>query len=220
MHALWQDIRYGLRMLAKNPGFTVVAILTLALGVGATTAIFSVIYGVLLRPLPYTHPEQIVHLWEMSDEGHRMNFADPNFADMQSQNHSLQGIAEYGNSLESVSGGKDPSRTMVAYVSRDFFTIMGVHPAIGRGFALEEQRNNAPATALVSYAGVLGVAAGILGSLVLARWLQSQLFGVSATDPVTFVCVALILILLSLAACWIPGRRAARVDPMVALRYE
>jgi len=152
MHALWQDVRYGLRMLAKNPGFTVVAVLTLALGVGATTAIFSVVYGVLLRPLPYTHPEQIVHLWEMSDEGHRMNFADPNFADMQSQNHSLQGIAEYGNSLESVSGGKEPSRTMVAYVSRDFFTVMGVHPAIGRSFAPEEQRNNAPATALVSYA--------------------------------------------------------------------
>jgi putative ABC transport system permease protein len=151
MHALWQDVRYGLRMLAKNPGFAVVAVLTLALGVGATTAIFSVIYGVLLRPLPYTHPEQIVHLWEISDEGHRMNFADPNFADMQSQSHSLQGIAEYASSLESVSGGKEPSRTMVAYVSRDFFAVMGVHPAIGRGFAAEEQRNNAPAAALVSY---------------------------------------------------------------------
>ncbi len=152
MHAFWQDVRYGLRMLAKNPGFTVVTVLTLALGVGATTAIFSVIYGVLLRPLPYSHPEQIVHLWEMSDEGHRMNFADPNFADMHSQNHSLQGIAEYNNSLESVSGGKEPSRTMVAHVSHDFFSVMGVNPAIGRGFAPEEQRNNAPATALVSYA--------------------------------------------------------------------
>ena len=151
MHALWQDVRYGLRMLAKNPGFTVVAVLTLALGVGATTAIFSVIYGVLLRPLPYSHPEQIVHLWEISDEGHRMNFADPNFADMQSQSQSLQGIAEYASSLESVSGGREPSRTMAAYVSRDFFAVMGVHTAIGRGFATEEQRNNAPAAALVSY---------------------------------------------------------------------
>jgi len=151
MHALWQDVRYGLRMLAKNSGFTVVAVLTLALGVGATTAIFSVIYGVLLRPLSYTHPEQIVHLWEMSAEGHRMNFADPNFTDMRSQNHSLQGIAEYASSLESVSGGKEPSRTMVASVSRDFFAVMGVQPAIGRWFAAEEQRNNAPAAALVSY---------------------------------------------------------------------
>ena len=151
MHALWQDVRYGLRMLAKNSGFTVVAVLTLALGVGATTAIFSVIYGVLLQPLSYTHPEQIVHLWEMSAEGHRMNFADPNFTDMQSQNHSLQGIAEYASSLESVSGGKEPSRTMVASVSRDFFAVMGVQPAIGRWFAAEEQRNNAPAAALVSY---------------------------------------------------------------------
>jgi len=151
MHALWQDVRYGLRMLAKNSGFTVVAVLTLALGVGATTAIFSVIYGVLLQPLSYTHPEQIVHLWEMSAEGHRMNFADPNFTDMRSQNHSLQGIAEYASSLESVSGGKEPSRTMVASVSRDFFAVMGVQPAIGRWFAAEEQRNNAPAAALVSY---------------------------------------------------------------------
>ena len=152
MHALWQDVRYGLRMLAKNPGFTVVAVLTLALGVGATTAIFSVIYGVLLRPLPYTHPEQIVHLWEMSDEGHHMNFADPNFADMQFQNHSLQGIAEYGNLLESVSGGKEPTRTMVAPVSRDFFAVLGVQSAMGRGFAPEEQRYNTPVTAMVSYA--------------------------------------------------------------------
>ena len=152
MHAFWQDVRYGLRMLAKSPGFTVVAILTLALGVGATTAIFSVIYGVLLRPLPYTHPEQIVHLWEMSRDGHHMNFADPNFADVQAQNHSLQGMAEYANVLESVSGGKEPTRTMVAPVSRDFFTVLGVQPTIGRGFAAEEQRYNAPATALVSYA--------------------------------------------------------------------
>src|SRR5271165_86625 len=152
MHALWQDVRYGLRMLSKNPGFTVVAVLTLALGVGATTAIFSVIYGVLLQPLPYPHPEQIVQLWEVNAQRNRMNFADPNFADIRSESHSLQGMAEYGNRLESVSGGKEPTRTRIAVVSSDFFAVMGVLPTIGRGFAVEEQRNNAPATALVSYA--------------------------------------------------------------------
>jgi putative ABC transport system permease protein len=151
MHALWQDVRYGLRMLSKNPGFTVVAVLTLALGVGATTAIFSVIYGVLLQPLPYPHPEQIVQLWEVNAQRDRMNFADPNFADIRSGSHSLQGMAEYGNRLESVSGGKEPTRTRIAVVSSDFFAVMGVLPATGRGFAVEEQRNNAPATALVSY---------------------------------------------------------------------
>ena len=138
--SLLRDFRYALRTLARNPGFAFVSVLALALGIGANTAIFTVVNSVLLQPLPYTHPEQIVHLWEMSDEGHRMNFADPNFTDMQSQNHSLQGIAEYASSLESVSGGKEPSRTMVASVSRDFFAVMGVHPAIGRGFAAEEGR--------------------------------------------------------------------------------
>ena len=152
MHAFWQDVRYGLRMLAKSPGFTVVAVLTLALGVGATTAIFSVIYGVLLRPLPYTRPEQIVHLWEMSAEGRRMNFADPNFADMQSQNHSFQGVAEYGHSFgigvrrQGAESYDDRCR-----VAR-FLHGHGSAALDWPGFVPEEQRNNAPATALISYA--------------------------------------------------------------------
>ncbi len=152
MQTLWQDIRYGLRMLAKNPGFTAVAVLTLALGVGATTAIFSVVYGVLLRPLPYSHPEQIVQMWEVNDGGGRMNFADPNFSDVRSQNHSLQGVAEYRGSLEPVSGGNEANPAMVTSMSQDFLTVMAVQPFIGRGFAPEEARADAPATALVSHA--------------------------------------------------------------------
>ncbi len=152
MLTLWQDIRYGMRMLAKNPGFMAVAVLTLALGVGATTAIFSVVYGVLLRPLPYSHPEQIVQMWEVNDGGGRMNFADPNFSDVRSQNRSLQGVAEYRGSLEPVSGGNEANPAMVTSMSQDFLTVMAVQPFIGRGFAAEEARADAPATALVSHA--------------------------------------------------------------------
>jgi ABC-type antimicrobial peptide transport system permease subunit len=153
MHTIWQDVRYGLRMLGKIPGFTAVAVLTLALGVGATTAIFSVVYGVLLRPLPFPHPEQIVRLWETNEDGGRMNFADPNFEGVRAQGHSLQALAECsGSSLESVSGGNEPTRAMVTLVSRDFFAVMEAQPFLGRGFAPEEQRVDAPAVVLVSHA--------------------------------------------------------------------
>ena len=76
---LMQDLRFALRVLRKNPGFSLISFLTLTLGIGATTAIFSVVYGVLLRPLSYERPDEIVRLWETSSSGHRMNFADPNF---------------------------------------------------------------------------------------------------------------------------------------------
>src|ERR1700736_4572269 len=102
VETLWQDLRFAARMLRKNPGFTATAVLTLALGVGATTAIFSVVYGVLLRPLPYQNPEQIVRLWEQSDDGRRMAFADPNFEDVRTQSHSLGGIAEYNSSAQTI----------------------------------------------------------------------------------------------------------------------
>ena len=152
MENLLQDLRYGCRMLRKDPGFTLVAFLTLALGIGATTAIFSVTYEVLLRPLPYENPDQIVRLWEADASGHRMRFTDPNFEDLRSQSHSLQGLAEYRALPESVSGGSEPARVTVATVSRDFFPLMRVGPALGRSFLPDDQRFGAAPTALVSYA--------------------------------------------------------------------
>ena len=151
MRSFLQDLRYAVRMLAKNPGFTAVAVLTLALGIGATTSIFSVIYGVLLKPLPYPNPSQIVRLWEQDPAGHRMNFADPNFEDVRAQNHTLQGVAEYGSQGMSVLAGKEATRTMVAAVSKDFFAIMGVSPRVGRGFAPDEQVFGAEPVAVVAY---------------------------------------------------------------------
>jgi len=151
METILQDLRYGLRLLRKAPGFTAVAVLTLALGIGATTAIFSVVYEVLLRPLAYEKPDQIVRLWEVNASGHRVNFADPNFSDFRAQNHSLQGLAEYAAWPESVSGGSAPTRTMVATVSRDFFPLMRVVPVHGRSFAPDDARLGAAPTALVSF---------------------------------------------------------------------
>ena len=140
-----------MRLLRKSPGFTAIAVLTLALGIGATTAIFSVVYEVLLRPLPYEKPDQIVRLWEVNASGNRVNFADPNFADLQSQSRSLQGLAEYSAWPASVQGGSEPIRTTVATVSRDFFPLMRIAPVRGRGFAAEDARFGAPPTALVSF---------------------------------------------------------------------
>src|SRR5262249_1239307 len=119
---------------------SVSAILTLALGIGATTAIFSVVYGVLLRPLPYSDPNRIVRLWEQSSEGHRMNFDDPNFEDLRSQSHSLQGIAEYASGISTASGRIEASGVAASSVSGDFFDVMGMRPMMGRTFAPEEQR--------------------------------------------------------------------------------
>lgn len=151
MENLIRDVRYGWRVLRKSRGFAVVAILTLALGIGATTAIFSVVYSVLLRPLPYAKPDQLVRLWEVNGSGHRVNFTDPNFDDIKLQNHSLDGLAEYGYGTESVSGGLQPALVPLAFVSRDFFPLMRVDPVFGRSFAPEEQHFGAAPAALVGY---------------------------------------------------------------------
>lgn len=146
-----QDLRFAFRMLRKSPGLATVAILTLALGIGANTAIFSVFYGVLLRPLPFPKPEQIVQLHEVNDRGGQPNFSDPNFEDVQAQNHSLQAIAEYNSGPEVISIGDVSLRPITSAVSRDFTRVMGVQPTLGRGFSPEEQRFNAAAVAIVSY---------------------------------------------------------------------
>src|SRR6202167_3140930 len=117
---LAQDIRYALRQMGRAPGFAAAAIATLALGIGASAAIFSVADAVLLRPLPYPNPQLIVRIWEQASDGHRMDLAQPNFDDFKSQNHSFGSLAEYGYGLESVTGGTEPVRVTIAAVSGDF----------------------------------------------------------------------------------------------------
>ncbi|HKT48131.1 MAG TPA: ABC transporter permease [Candidatus Acidoferrales bacterium] len=151
LDSLLQDIRFALRMLRKNPGFTAVAVLTLALGIAATTSIFSVVYGVLLQPLPYPHSDRIVVPFEVNYRGGPMHFADPNFDDLRTLNHSLVAVAEYGTVIQSVSGGTESVRAGVASVSADFFRAIGVQPALGRGFDPADRHLGAAPVALVSY---------------------------------------------------------------------
>jgi ABC-type antimicrobial peptide transport system permease subunit len=151
LERLLQDLRFGARILRRNPATTFVSVVTLGLGISASTAIFSVVYGILLRPLPYPKPDQIVQVWEVDGKGTQMHFADPNFDDVRAQNHSLQGFAEFNSMVESVTGGSEPVRLGVASVSRDFISIIGVRPIRGRDFAAEEQRPGASPAAIVSY---------------------------------------------------------------------
>ena len=151
LEILLRDLRFGARMLVKNAGFTLIAVFTLALGIGATTAIFSVVYGVLLRPLPYPKPDQIFQLWEVNAKGHRVNFTEPNFADIRSTSRSLAGLAECNAGPFTIAGGSEPTRTLAAEVSRDFFKVMGVSTLFGRGFNPEDQREGAAPVLLISY---------------------------------------------------------------------
>jgi putative ABC transport system permease protein len=151
MDSLWQDFRYALRTLAKKPGFSLIALLTLALGIGAATAIFSVVDAVLLRALPYPNPEKIVRVWEQASDGHPMNLSDPNFDDFLTQNKTFASLAVYGFGLTSVSGGSEPVRVDIAVVSTNFFKALGVEPSRGRAFAPDEQRLHGAPAMIVSH---------------------------------------------------------------------
>jgi predicted permease len=146
-----RDVGYAVRGLARNPGFTAVAILTLALGIGVTTAIFSVVYGVLLRPLPYADPDRLMAIFEVTSKGRPSRLADPNFDDFRDQSRSFQAIAKYTSYARSVSGASQPTRTTVATVSPDFLKVFGVQPIIGRDFNADDGKKGSGPTALVSY---------------------------------------------------------------------
>jgi predicted permease len=144
------DFKYALRTLFKSPAFTIVAVLTLALGIGASTAIFSVLDAVLLRPLPYPNQERLVEVSELSEKGRGMPFAEPNFNDLVARSHSFEAVAAYTRSPEAVAGGVEPVRTNVAGVSPNFFRVLGVAPSMGRLFSAETLRDDKQVT-VVSY---------------------------------------------------------------------
>jgi predicted permease len=147
MGTLIQDVRYAIRMLGKNPSFALIAVLTLALGIGANTAIFSVVNGVLLRPLSYPEPYQLVALSEKSMNFESSSISYPNFLDWQRGNSTFASMAAYRSDNFSITGSGEAERVRVAMISAGFFETLGVSPVRGRLFTRDEDRlGTAPAT--------------------------------------------------------------------------
>jgi predicted permease len=179
--SLAADFRYAVRRLIHQPAFTAAAVLTLALGIGASTAIFSVVHAVLLRPLPYPEPQQLVRVWEQSPNGHRMSLAISNLDDFRTQNGTLTALGAYELWPSTVTGGIEPQHLDVAHVSRDFFPILGVAPFRGRSFAPEEERPHGAAAALVSYRywqQSLGAAGDLSGVRLIVDGVNYSVIGV------------------------------------------
>jgi len=142
MLMLWQDVRYGLRMLAKSPGFTAVVVLTLALGIGANTAIFSVVSAVLLQPLPFPQPDRLVALQriDMRTGEQVRSQSYPDFADLRAQNKSLEAAAAYDESSATMTGMGSPIHLSMGIFSADMFNVLRVPPILGREFTAEEDK--------------------------------------------------------------------------------
>jgi len=150
LERLAQDLRYGLRILVKAPGFTAVAVLTLALGIGANTAIFSVVNGVLFNPLPYPHPEQLVTLSESKPNFATGSISLPNFLDWQRENHTFSGMAMSRGYLVNLTGRGEPEQLRARFITSDLFSVLGVTPLLGRVFAPGEDRIGGAPIALIS----------------------------------------------------------------------
>ena len=160
LETFWQDLRYGARMLLKQPGFTAVAVITLALGIGANTAIFSVVNAVLLRPLPYEDPDRLVVIWGTHPHVGREVASLPDFVDWREQCRSFELMAATtSRSFErvppgwnfSLTGGEEPERLIGDYVTDDFFTVLGIPPVLGRSFLPEEHRPGGPHVVVLSH---------------------------------------------------------------------
>ena len=170
MNDLMKDTRYALRRIRKNPGFSVVVVLTLALGIGATTAIFSVVDAVLLRPLPYDDPDRLVLLWG-DESGLRTGSSwasYPDFVDFEEQVGSFEGLAAWSNAGATLTGyGGEPVRVGLRRITHDLFPLLGIAPEIGRGILPEEDRIGAGPVAILRHGfwtNRLGGDAGVIGA--------------------------------------------------------
>jgi MacB-like periplasmic core domain len=184
--SLLQDLLFGFRMLRKSPGFTIVAVLTLALGIGANSTIFSFVNGTLLRPLPLPKSDQIVELWKVMVGHDRAGVSVPNLKDWQEQNDAFQGIAAYRSGNFNVQGPQSPDRISGAYVTANFFDLLQVEPVRGRGFGLGDDTGGHDHVAVISAAlwnSMFGGNPNVIGRDIR---LNSERFTIVGVMPATF----------------------------------
>ncbi len=147
---LWQDVRYALRQLSRNRGFTLTAVITLGLGIGATTAIFSAVYSLLLRPLPYYNPSRLMSVSSVWPENDSDSTISPDFVAAQMETKSFEQFAGYDYGNENLTGAGDPLKVIRALVTANFFATIGVVPQLGRTFAAGEDRSGGPPVIVLS----------------------------------------------------------------------
>ena len=190
LETLMQDLRYGWRVLLKSPGFTVITLLTLALGIGANTAIFSVLYGILLRPLPYKDPARLVVLNETTSKVGMVSVSYPNFVDWRAQNGIFSEMAainsvRFNLSGYNQSGLNQPINVAGQAVSANFLSMLGTHPFLGRDFDAAEEKAGASAVVLLSYAlwqSHFGGDRGIIGRTITLDGHSVSVIGVLPGD--------------------------------------
>jgi len=151
VNQVWQDVRYAVRMLAKSPVFTSIAVLTLALGIGGNTAIFSVVNSVLLKPLPYGDPDRLVILSEKSRQFPEMSVSYPNYEDWKAQTKSFEQLSVFRTDALNLTGTSAPEHLQAKQVSAGFLALLGVHPVLGREFLPEEDHSGAPPVVMIGY---------------------------------------------------------------------
>lgn len=184
MSAFLQDLRYAARTLVKNPGFAIAAALTLALGVGANTAIFSVVNGVLLRPLPFAEPDRLMIVWET--DPHNQSFREgasvPDFFDWKHQSRRFEQLAASTGAERNLTGpGKEPERLEIAAVSYDLFSLLKVEPSVGRAFRPEEDEPGGARVAILSHGmwqSRYGGAPEALGQIITLDGRDHEIVGV------------------------------------------
>jgi predicted permease len=181
-----QDVRFAVRTLRKSPGFAVIAILTLAIGIGANTALFSVVNGVLLNPLPYAQPDRLIALYARANEFNKFSISYPNFLDWSRQNHSFSSLAAFRGETFTMTGIGEPERLDANMVSATFFPLLGINPIVGRNFEEKEDQLGAARAALISeglWKRKFGGAADIAGKSIR---LDNNLYTITGVIPATF----------------------------------